>query len=313
MTAPRARIAERAARQDSVITTAQCLELGAERHWVARQVSSGRWQRLHRGVHVVHSGPQSWRSRARAALLYAGRGAALSHAAAAVLHGFTERAPRIIDVRVAPGRTVRPSAGVRIHRGVSDLDVRSRLAVVSRGEAAVDLIEAARTEDEVIAILCAVTRARVFPEEVMSVLTRRRRSRRRALATELLGVVEAGIESPLELRYQRDVERRHGLPRAQLQRRQVVEGVWIRADRIYAGMGVRAEMDGALAHPGGRTDEDTWRDNAVLIACGEITLRYRWKHVAVTPCEVAAQVVAALRSRGWRGSPRGCGLGCPVS
>ncbi len=75
---------------------------------------------------------------------------------------------------------------------------------------------------------------------------------------------------------------------------------------------MRCELDGELAHPGGRTDSDTWRDNAVLIERGDITLRYRWGHVALTPCATAAQVAAALRLRGWRGAPRACKPDCPV-
>lgn len=116
----------------------------------------------------------------------------------------------------------------------------------------------------------------------------------RALLLDLLAEAEDGVESPLERRYQRDVERRHHLPRAQPQVRERLTNGWIRADAVYLGLGVRTELDGALAHPFGRTDADTWRDNAVLIERGDITLRYRWAHVAARPCAVAAQVQAAL-------------------
>jgi len=82
---------------------------------------------------------------------------------------------------------------------------------------------------------------------------------------------------------------------------------------VYRGLGVRIELDGALAHPDGRTDGDTWRDNAVLIARGEITLRYRWRHVAVTPCVTAVQVSGALRLGGWTGRPHPCGPECALA
>jgi len=42
---------------------------------------------------------------------------------------------------------------------------------------------------------------------------------------------------------------------------------------------------------------------------GEATLRYGWADVLGRPCEVAAQVVAVLRARGWTGKPPGCALG----
>ena len=124
--------------------------------------------------------------------------------------------------------------------------------------------------------------------------------------------VEAGVESPLELRYRVAVERGHGLPQSELQTREVLSGRWIRADCRYRRYGVRVELDGRLAHPGGRTDQDTWRDNAALLETDEITLRYRWHHVAGTPCRTASQVVTALRRGGWQGTPRPCGPGCRV-
>lgn len=312
MPPPRAAIAALAARQDSVITTAQCTELGADRSWVARRVRSGIWQRLHPGVIVVHSGPLTWRTRAQAALLHAGPGSALSHAAAGYVHEFTTRPPRIIDVTIPHRRRVRPTTGVRIHRR-RDLPVLpGRLRTLSRPETVLDLLEAAASDDEAIGILCAAVRAHTWPEEVLDAAVRRKRLRQRPLVLEMLGAVSAGIESPLEMRYHRDVERRHGLPRARLQTRQVLDGIWIRADRIYEGLGVRTELDGELAHPGGRTDADVWRDNVVVITTDEITLRYRWSHVRGTPCRTAAQVAAALRSRGWRGTPRACSPDCPV-
>lgn len=134
----------------------------------------------------------------------------------------------------------------------------------------------------------------------------------RALLLELLGEAEPGIESPLEHRYARDVERRHGLPRARAQVRDRVGGRWIRADRVYEGLGVRVELDGRLAHPTGRTDDDTWRDNSVVIERSEVTLRYRWRHVAVEPCATAGQVASALRARGWTGGATRCSPTCAL-
>ena len=121
------------------------------------------------------------------------------------------------------------------------------------------------------------------------------------------------MESPLELRYHRRVERRHGLPAAALQVRAVIDGHLTRADALYEGHGVRIELDGAVGHTGARQADDLWRDNAVLIERSEITLRYRWRHVAVFPCETAAQVAAALAARGWPGTPRPCGPRCTVA
>lgn len=302
-------VTDLSARQDAVITRAQCLALGTAPTWVSAQVSSGRWQRVHTGVMVTHSGPVPWRTRARAALLYAGPGAALSHRTAGYLHGFVPRPPPTIQVSIPDTRRVAPSPGVQIRR-TRHLEVtQGRLTSTSRGQTVLDLLRDTRSDDDAVALICAAVRAGSRPAEILDTLARRERVRRRSLLVEILGAVTEGIESPLELRYHR-VERWHGLPTARLQVRHVLDGHWVRADCVYEGLGVRVELDGEVAHPGGRTDADVWRDNAVIIEFDELTLRYRWYHVRITPCATAAQVSAALRSRGWTGALRPCGPGC---
>ncbi len=298
--------------QADVVTTAQLIAIGADRAWVARRVSSGAWQRLHRGVLLTHSGPVLWRTRAWAGLLYAGPGTALSHESAAQLLDFRDAPPRVVTVSIPAHRRIMPTAGLVVHHRRAMPPAGGRPRRTWRGDTVVDLVTAARSDDDAVGWVCDAVRAGARLPEIADAMARRSRLRNGALLRDLLHEVAEGIESPLERRYHHDVERRHGLPRAELQVRGVVDGVWIRADAIYEGLGVRVELDGALAHPDGRTDGDTWRDNAVLIERGEITLRYRWRHVAATPCETAAQVAAALRSRGWTGCPRPCGPTCAL-
>ncbi|WP_255491690.1 hypothetical protein [Actinotalea sp. JY-7876] len=181
------------------------------------------------------------------------------------------------------------------------------------GETVVDLVADARTEDDAMARVCDAVRAGTHPDEVLAALDRRGRSARSALLRDLLCEVGDGVESPLERRYRRDVERRHGLPKACLQVRHRLDGSWVRADVVYEKYALRVELDGRLAHPGGRTDADTWRDNAVLLERAELTLRYRWAHVAVTPCRTTLQVEAGLRAGGWSGTARPCGPTCTVA
>lgn len=306
----RERVRALARRQDLVVTAGQLAATGVERSWIQRQVRAGHWQRLHPGVYVVHSGPVAWRARARAALLHAGVGAALSHRSAACLHGWAPPPP-VVDICIPHSRKVEPGAGLRIHRRRLIRVVPGRLTVVARGDTVMDLLVTTHAVDDAVATVTAALRAGTRPEEVLEALGARSRVRHRALVHELLDAVTDGVESALELRYHRDVERRHGLPRAVRQQWQRLGGRWIRADAIYDGTGVRVELDGRVAHEG-RLDDDVWRDNAVAVSFGELTLRYRWSHVAGSPCRTAAQVVAALRSRGWKGRARPCSPTCQV-
>ena len=308
-----AAVARIAGPQSGSVTTRQLQDAGADRAWVARQVRSGHWQRLHEGVLVVHSGPVPWRTHAWAALLHAGPGATLSHDSAAFVHEFRTAAPRRLDISIPEARRLEPAPGITLHRRRAMPPSGGRPRRTWRGDTVVDLVAAAASDDDAVGWVCDAVRAGARLPEIADALARRARVRNRELLEELLTEVAAGIESPLERRYHRDVERRHGLPRAALQVREAVDGVWIRADSVYRGLGLRVELDGALAHPDGRTDADTWRDNAVVLARGEITLRYRWRHVTVTPCATAGQVAGALRSGGWQGRSRGCGPGCRLA
>src|SRR5699024_7663513 len=123
----------------------------------------------------------------------------------------------------------------------------------------------ARDTDSAVGWLTDALRASATPHEILAFAKDRSRLRHRALVEEILGARDGVSESALERRYRRAVERAHGLPRARFQVRQVLDGRFIRADGIYVGLDTRIELDGRLAHPGGRTDLDTWRDNAVLL------------------------------------------------
>ena len=241
-----------AATQDGVVTTAQCLDLGIPASTMDRRVRSGSWQRLHRGVLLIHSGPIGWRSRAHAALLWAGTGAVLSHAAAGFLHELVQTPPRLIDVSVPHGRRVMPTLGLRVHPRRVPLIGVGRPLRTSRIETLVDLLADAESTDRAIGLLTDAVRAGVGVTDVAELLDRRPNMRRHALVRELIGAVRAGIESPMELRFHRRVERRHHLPTATLQVRAVVDGRLTRADALYEGQCVRVELDGIVAHAGRR-------------------------------------------------------------
>ncbi len=259
---------------------------------------------------MLQSGAPSWRQRARAALLAAGAGAALSHRSAGFVHGFVADPGPAVAVSVPAGRVVHRGAGLVVHRRRTMPASGGGLRAVAPAPTVLDLLGRAHDEDEAVGVLCDAVRAGVQPGRVVLELERRGVQRYRELVRSVLADTGTRVESPLELRYDRDVERAHGLPRSDAQHRDRVAGRWIRTDRLFPGLGVRVELDGVLWHAGARGDRDVWRDNAVLVERGDLTLRYRWPHVVATPCATAAQVAAALRARGWASAPTPCGPSC---
>jgi len=305
---------EQLQKQDGVASAAQLIEWGFDHATLGRRARSGDWQRLHRGVYALHSGPLTWRARARAALLVAGSEAALSHLSAAYLQQIVRTPPQRIEVSVPSTLSPAATPGVRFYRRQPmPFVLRSGLARTHPSETALDLLGLARDTDTAVSWLTESVRASASPNEILEAEKGRSRLRHRGLLQEIFGTSDPAVESTLEYRYRRDVERKHGLPRAQFQVRQVLDGELIRADGIYVGFATRVELDGQLAHPGGRTAKDTWRDNAVLLEYDEVTMRYRWVHVVVTPCDTAGQVLRALRRGGYTGPARRCGPLCTMT
>ena len=140
---------------------------------------------------------------------------------------------------------------------------------------------------------------------------RRTRLRWRVLIGDILVDVKDGVQSPLERRWRRDVERAHGLPVGQRNQADDAGASRCYRDVRYLKYKTVVELDGNAAHPTETRELDRARDNDVAESA-QVTLRYGWRAVAGTPCACAAQVGRVLTSRGWRGAVRRCSPDCAV-
>lgn len=290
----------------------QAEKLGVSRWAVNRLVKVGHWQRLFPGIFLTHSAPPAWNSRAYGALLLGGPGAFLCRESAWFLDGMQLKPPDVITLSIPREKQVSHQPGLQVIRGTPRLLRNTKLTRPIPAETLLDMIALEIRPIDMIGHLTTAFRNNIRAVAVLKMLERRERYRHRKLIKMLLGEVVDGVESPLEYLFDKNVEIPHGLPRS---RKQVVErlaGRMTRADRLVEEFLLRYELDGEFAHPGGRTDLDTWRDNAALIKNRETTLRYRWANIVGTPCETAAQIVAALRLNGWTGQPKLCGPECVV-
>jgi hypothetical protein len=127
---------------------------------------------------------------------------------------------------------------------------------------------------------------------------------RRELRAALADIAD-GCLSPLELRYLREVERCHRLPRGDRQAVRARPGGRWYDDVAYHRFGTRVELDGLAAHAGEARGRDARRDNAAAES-GEVVLRYGWGDVVDRPCSVAVQVAAVLSRHGWTGRAVPC-------
>lgn len=284
---------------------------------IRSKVRSGRWRRIYWGVYATFTGPLSRDAQLWAALLYAGSGAVLSHETAAEVDRLVDSQSTTIHITVPGRRRVHPVPGLQVHRARNLRELRFPPGELPRTwieDTVFDLAAATSDFDDVCALVTAAFGKRKTSEGIMrNVLGERKSQRWSGELKELITAAAGGAHSVLEFRYDRDVERAHGLPRSrhQVPFRKKNGGRGFR-DRVYEPYGLIIELDGKQAHPDDKRWEDRERDNAAAENT-EQSLRYGWRHVRWDPCETAAQVGKVLRGRGWGGQPRPCSTTCPLA
>lgn len=307
--------------QHGVIARWQAAEAGLDLRAVDFQLRRGHWRSLYRGVYASFTGEPARTPLLWAAVLRAGPGAVLSHHSAAELDGLTDRPVPAIHVMISSARRLSalplvradPAPLIVIHhsarldqaRHPTRLPPRTRIA-----ETTVDLSQAAADLDEALSwLIRACSRRLATAELLLAAMQVRPKLRWRTELTSALAEVGDGVHSLLEMRYVRGVERAHGLPQGTRQAVSKLGGRTRYLDNRYQKFGVGVELDGKAAHPAEARWRDIRRDNASA-GDGVVTLRYGWADVTERPCQVAAEVASALRSRGWTGRPRPCGPPC---
>ncbi|NHC14560.1 hypothetical protein [Motilibacter deserti] len=277
---------------------------------LAWRVRSRRWRAVHRDVFCIDQGPLGPEGTAWAALLAAGRGAALSHGTAGWLWGLLDAPPALVHLTVPAGRRAVRLEGVRVHRSRL-LDLAAHPAAAPRRtrleHTVIDLVAAAPDLDSALALVAAAVQRRLTtPARLRTAVEARKAFRWRRDLVAVLVDVARGAQSLLELRYVRDVERAHGLPRGRLQSVERVAGQRVYRDVEYEDYGVCVELDGRLGHDAPR---DRWRDKArdnLVAVSGRLSLRYGYADVTVRLCASAVQLAAVLTARGWAGKLRRC-------
>jgi hypothetical protein len=302
--------------QSGVITRSQALQAGLSADMIKFRINSDRWRQIHRGVYATFTGTPDRGAYLWAAVLWAGPGAMLSHETAAELQRLADRPAEVSHVTVPGERRVKAAEGVRLHRSkraVEALLAQSNPPRTRVEETVLDLTQTAATFDDVCGwVTRAFARDLTDEERLRAAMRQRGKLRWRADLHELIAAAASGDHSVLEYRYDRDVERAHGLPAPVRQAPFAGPGGRTgRRDRVYRAYGVVVELDGRLGHG----PEDQWRDkdrdNAAAVD-GHQSLRYGWTHVRWHPCATALQVARVLRVHGWDGWPRPCSPGCPV-
>lgn len=297
-----AAIAELAAQQQGLVTSAQLVELGETRSDIAYRVRVGRLHRVHRGVYLVGHGTLSPLGARRAVLLASGADAFLGGRTALAMHGARADDRCAFDV-VVPGRgeargptralvtrmrTIHPDDVVEM-RGLRVASLARALADASGTLSDQELRKVIKEADylriiDVAAVIAAVARTPNRPGVARL---------RKALRTdEQLASSEEFVLRFLAL------ASRHGLrqPTVDLHLDTGLPSLG-QIDLAYEPERVIIELDGTQAHMTRHRFEEDRRRDAHLAARGWLTLRYTWRRVTQDAADVAAEVRAVLASR----------------
>jgi very-short-patch-repair endonuclease len=287
-------------RQCGVITRVQALRYLTPSA-VQHRLSSARWQVMHHGVYLAHSGPISRDGRRWVAVLgtVGGHAAWLGGLSALETMGFrgfpTDDIHVLLPSRLTPRRV---PAGVVPHRTTlmprSDLSPDAHPPRTTPARSLVDAAQWQPSPQRAAAIVMSGFQQRLAcTDEVSLVLAALPRARHRTVLTEAVRDAAAGAESLPEAEFLH-LCRSAGLPVPLLQhRRRNATGSLNYLDAYFPDERLHVEIDGGYHQHVEQWWADMQRQNALWIP-GDRILRFPAWAIRHRAAEVTAQLRAAL-------------------
>ncbi|GAA0426393.1 hypothetical protein Aca07nite_32000 [Actinoplanes capillaceus] len=302
-------------RQQRVISWRQ-----ARRHLsestICHRVESGRWFRVHRGVYLTNDGPVSEPQTWWIASLAVGNGRPALLAGVTALRIVGLRLPvdaEPIHILLPAHLTDRdPPPDVVVHRTRhlprTDVLFRTSPPCTTAARSLVDAAQWAFTDSAAIALIATAFQQRLVNSgQVKAVLGGNPRLRRRTVIEAAVADAGGGSESPYEIEFLR-LCRRAGLPKPSRQAARLDRSGRNRySDVFFDPWRVQVEIDGSQ-HMEVRGWYDDMRSGNEIAISGVRLLRFPGWAIRHRPYEVVADVRAALRAAGWRGTTPAIGL-----
>ena len=286
-----ARVARMAGRQEGLVSHGQLIELGMSPSAISRWLRAGRLHPVHRGVYAVGHTILGTEGRVRAALLYAGPEAGLSHTTAAWWWRLIKTRP--YRIHISSARDIRSTRAIEVHRPKAlELTHHRRLPVTTVARTLLDLAATLPFADVRRALAEADHRRLLRPQEVERVLGRGRpgsAALRRALERHLPALAET--LSVLEERFLILCES-SGMTPPEVN----VKLAGLKVDALWRGQRVIVELDGHEAHSYPAAAERDRRRDLVLRGSGYEIRRYTWQQITEHPEQVIGDLSAALGS-----------------
>ena len=287
---------------DGVASTVE-LTGRVDRHSIASWVARGRLLRPHPGVLVLPERFGEWRTRALAAVL--ATGGTMSHISAlAVWQRAVKDGP--IHVSIPAARRALRGRGLVVHRVQRlDTDRLGDLPVTSLPRSLVDTwglafgrTGRARAVDQARGAVIGTLRDRqVTAVELRAQLTLRPALPGRRELDALLGLIEQGCQSELEIWGVRKVLHGPGMPRFVQQHPVVLPFGTVHLDAAVPELKVAVELDGAAFHGSAEARERDTRRDVALAACGWVVLRFSYRRLMSDPEGCRREIAAVCAAR----------------
>lgn len=269
----------------------QLQEAGVSRARITRWSRNGYLRRVLPHVYAVGHVAESLEADLMAAILYAGRGAMLSHATALWWHELREQQPAAIQVSTPRKCASLPGIEVYARRDVERIHHR-RLPTTTVAQTLLDFAVTADVESMVRALAEADYRRVLDPSALRAIcgpgcvgsvtLKQALREHQPALAK---------TKSPLERAF-RALCRNGGIPAYEVNHR--VCG--FKVDAFWPDVGVVVELDGIQGHATPAQMRRDRRRDLKLRAAGYIVVRYSYDQVMCEPDAVLADLQAVLET-----------------
>ena len=289
-----------AARNYGVFHREEVRSLGYSDAAIGRMVAVGRVERLWPSVFRLASAPSTVEQRAKAATLYVGEGAWLSHRSAAAHHGMIDGVPGTVEIVTIRDRRSRPGLKIRRVAKMPSHNVRTlrSIPVTNPVRTMLDLVAVfSPSRLETVLDDCIWRGFVTVPRLIHRINSLGSAGRKgTALLRELLEQRDDGCAIPLNVLERKFLKliRTSGLDEPEKQVSVPAEGSgrW-RLDFVYPQHKVLIEVDGGRWHSGKQQASEDRRDNTMNLR-GWTVLRFTWEDVVHRPLYVVEQVKRAL-------------------
>ena len=245
---------------------------------------------------------ESWAMRARAAVAWAGPGAALSGLAALAAWGYAPLPIELIEVLVPPGGHRRGPTWLQVR--TLSAPIRSSVwspatSIVTPSLALVMAYGSIPARDRATFVHGTVRARIVDARELGAELARLPRVAGRAELAQRTALIAKGAESYLEERGMADIFRGAGFADVLFQHKIVARGFKYRLDVFHPPSRTAFEMDSAGHHGSERARQYDVARDATLATLGVLTVRYTYQDIIQRPgwCRDTAREVIEARIR----------------